>query len=668
MAVGIRATAQVLNGATATTTITVSKPTGTTAGDMLIAYIGTTSQTTDLVAPDGWIRIGGLQKAGTQTQLGVYYRIATATEPTSWSWLTTSAKNFGWIGAYTGADLSAVPRVVGGNSNASSTAWPMPAIVPSSGGWIISGICGRIGSGTGVANTWTITGGDTQRYTGGCSNNSGSVDICPAVYDTNTPLKPHSVHHDFTSSLTVGQAAYIVVDLKPASVPAGYALLGGGMGITGMRGLQLDRSSPPVARSLSGTTVTTDSFLPPANSLLVAIATCDTATGNTTATIGMSDTETLSWTQYAERSKHDDGGSSNDGHISVHYAVVGATPAAMTVTATATNAADDGMGLTVLVFTGADTADPLRSTEASNGGSIAQDLTTSVDNSWCWLGVVDRHNDMEGGGTATGSTALTSSVTTAAIDISSVTDSWTVYCFVALGANQSAVTMPGWTLVLEGDESTTSHYALFRRLKQSGDASFSASWTTATKGVLAWVAYSGIDIETPDERATFYAHTSGTDVVAGPDTPNLENRWAVTFSYMRSTTEANKNITWTPDAALTERLDANNSASTFNPWVGTEIADSAAVVAQSSASYTAVSNQSETHGGVILLYLIPSGRHSTSAGELVRHDIVAPGTLVHYVGGEVAVTPTATTVVTQHANGFSSIGAGEIAFEVRPAA
>lgn len=206
---------------------------------------------------------------------------------------------------------------------------------------------------------------------------------------------------------------------------------------------------------------------------------------------------------------------------------------------------------------------------------------------------------------SSGSTLINTSVATANVDITAAAVGATCYALLALGVSQgSNVTWTGWTSVLEGNEGTSTHYALYRRVKQSGDTTFTVTWPTATKGTLGWRSYTGQNGTTPDEGAAVTLHTTAGTTFATPSvTPTSNDRWAATFTYARSTTTSGE--TWTPDAALTERLDTVNTGT--NPWCPQEISESGAAVTQAAHSYTATLSASESHGGAILLYLIPAG-------------------------------------------------------------
>lgn len=208
--------------------------------------------------------------------------------------------------------------------------------------------------------------------------------------------------------------------------------------------------------------------------------------------------------------------------------------------------------------------------------------------------------------TGSGSTAITTNATSALIDITTApTGDW-VYALVALGTGETAVTATGWTILSDANEGSSSHYALLRRKKIAGDTTLTVSWPTSTKGTIGWVSYSGLHATAPDEGMAVTLHTAaGTSYPTPSVTPTAATRWAVTFTYSRSTTLANAAIAWTPAAGLTERLDANNAAAAATPWAGLQIADSAGTVTAAVHTYSAVQAFSEAHGAAILLYLIP---------------------------------------------------------------
>lgn len=248
-----------------------------------------------------------------------------------------------------------------------------------------------------------------------------------------------------------------------------------------------------------------------------------------------------------------------------------------------------------------------------------------------------------------GSTAVTTGQTSATLDITSAVAGAWCYAWVAVGSSNAgspSIAATGWTVVQGAADSTTAEYAVLRRQKVAGDTTFTVTWTTSAHAELVWASWTGADPNTPDEASAITTNgtTSRTAVPTPTATPNAGDRWAVGFFAARTSTSGNKNITWTPDAAQTERVDANNQAGASSVWFGNEIADTNGAVTQTSQSYTAThAPAAESHDGSAILFLIPApagspppfiysppGRMSPMAFNLlpqpvVSYDIAASG-------------------------------------------
>lgn len=207
-------------------------------------------------------------------------------------------------------------------------------------------------------------------------------------------------------------------------------------------------------------------------------------------------------------------------------------------------------------------------------------------------------SDSSGSTTGNGVTTLTIDITSAAVG------AW-CYCFIFIGVNQGGnITFTGWTQVAEGDEGTSTHSALYRRQKQSGDTTFAPSWGTAEGSTAVWRSYTGVDGTTPDQQGTYLAHTvSATTFITSSITPTTATTWAVACAGARSTTSANQPESFTADAGVPNATQATNSA---NRWATAIISDSGAAVTQAAHSYTQTLNHAETHGGMVGLFLNPA--------------------------------------------------------------
>jgi hypothetical protein len=207
-------------------------------------------------------------------------------------------------------------------------------------------------------------------------------------------------------------------------------------------------------------------------------------------------------------------------------------------------------------------------------------------------------SDSSGTVVGNGVSTLTVDITTAAVG------AW-CYCFVFIGVNQGGnITFTGWTQIAEGDEGTSTHTALYRRQKQSGDTTFAPSWGTAEGSAAVWRSYAGLDGTTPDQQGTFLAHTaSATTFITPSITPTTATTWAIGCAGARSTTSGNQPESFTADAGIPNLTQATN---TSNRWVTAIVSDSGAAVTQAAHTYTQTLNHAETHGGMCGLFLNPA--------------------------------------------------------------
>jgi len=111
--------------AAGTTSLAIAKPTGVLEGDVMIATVAA-KETGTVTAPSGWTAILNLTQ-GTALRQVTYFKVATATEPSSYSWsLGTSRAASGGIADYSGVN-STVPI----DASASATGTSGSAAIPS---------------------------------------------------------------------------------------------------------------------------------------------------------------------------------------------------------------------------------------------------------------------------------------------------------------------------------------------------------------------------------------------------------------------------------------------------------------------------------------------------------------------------------------------------------
>jgi hypothetical protein len=112
------------------TSCAIVPPDGAAAGDLMIAAIQCNAGAATFTAPSGWTLIrqtaGG---SGTAVNLATYYRVATASEPTSYTWtISTGSAMFGAIHRVTNTSGATSIDASAGQYNMSSTSATAPTV------------------------------------------------------------------------------------------------------------------------------------------------------------------------------------------------------------------------------------------------------------------------------------------------------------------------------------------------------------------------------------------------------------------------------------------------------------------------------------------------------------------------------------------------------------
>ncbi|MDP9366539.1 MAG: hypothetical protein M3Q10_20325 [Chloroflexota bacterium] len=108
MAITFRSAATANTGNTTASSITINKPTGAAAGDLLLAFMTVAAGSNAVIAPpSGWTLVRRTDD-GTVTAGASYYKVAGASEPTSYQWGFSGTGSpygaAGGISAYAGVD------------------------------------------------------------------------------------------------------------------------------------------------------------------------------------------------------------------------------------------------------------------------------------------------------------------------------------------------------------------------------------------------------------------------------------------------------------------------------------------------------------------------------------------------------------------------------------
>jgi RHS repeat-associated protein len=330
-----------------TTSVAVATPTGSVSNDQLLAAISAKdvvgSTTTTMTPPSGWTAVANSTVTGVHTWV---YRHTYATGDSA-SWTFTLNNTTPWsatVSGYSGVDTTTpvdVAATTSTNSTA-STSHTAPSVTTVTANDTVVGIVGL------AASTATGAGsGVTQRA---------------SVAATGT-----------------GATSTAVVD-KTQTTPGTTGTLP--VNSVGGSGLVLDASSPPPVSGTTNATLTTASFTPPANSLIVAVASIgDNQSGGTpfTPNVTTSDNASMTWKLLVNA------GSStvHNGETAVYAANAGASSARTVSVSSQTNTGLRGRSLTVYVFTGAKPVanQPGATYSAQPTTSASWPLTTSTSGS-----------------------------------------------------------------------------------------------------------------------------------------------------------------------------------------------------------------------------------------------------------------------------------------------
>ncbi len=168
--------------------------------------------------------------------------------------------------------------------------------------------------------------------------------------------------------LLVASSVLVLVSMVAAAAPPAVAA-----------SLSLDRSTP-VSVKKTGTTLTTATFTPPAGSVLVISAQTNGYGSSDVKSIAVRDNLAAHLTYNQVQAK---GNTTNDVYAKLYWAAV-TSSAPMTVTATIGGSGSDYSMLSVLVFTGANTAAPIGASGGGRGatGAINDSYTSTAGNSW----------------------------------------------------------------------------------------------------------------------------------------------------------------------------------------------------------------------------------------------------------------------------------------------
>ena len=174
-------------------------------------------------------------------------------------------------------------------------------------------------------------------------------------------------------------------------------------------------------------------------------------------------------------------------------------------------------------------------------------------------------------------------------DISAAPTGSDVFLWALSNINSNTITLSGWSVEQNRSAGAGAMKCmLLHRKKQSGDLSFNATWGSSTYWLYTWVAYSGI--QSYITEPIFLSKISSGTALPTNSIQFGATEWAIGFfaGYLSSGLAS-----WTPDSAMTERMDITRSSS---PNLSLEIADTNGPVGTSPKSFTATSSINFTYG------------------------------------------------------------------------
>ncbi len=116
------------------TSLVVTKPTGVVEKDVLIASFAASSNSATITPPTGWSLISDTSQAAVNTsRLSTYYKVASSSEPATYTWTVSSIGNGVGVGisAFAGVDTSNPVMVSGSTTTPLSLSHTAPSVVAS---------------------------------------------------------------------------------------------------------------------------------------------------------------------------------------------------------------------------------------------------------------------------------------------------------------------------------------------------------------------------------------------------------------------------------------------------------------------------------------------------------------------------------------------------------
>ena len=341
----------------------IPPPTGVMTGDLMLAFCINRVTTTAITASTGWTSIS---TDSSTTYSAIFGRIATGSvddrltiAQTSDDWCVCMMRIIDHGVTTVSSDVK-----IGTPAGATSTTPDPPSLSPgSTQDWLW--LCMAGGQLTATTNTLT---GQPANYTQACATKSAS-----STTSVSLGVAYRAVNGSSENPGTFTQNTSRAWRAQTISVPPGST----------RTGARIDES--PLAVFSNTVAVTTASFTPPANSVLVAVCAVGNSTGSGAQTLTLTDSLSSSWTRLDTYTP-----ATGEGLLEIHALDIGAGPAARTVTLTGSGTNGKGVSLGVYCLLGVNAvASILGATLHSNATSDNGSITVGTANSLVFVADLD---------------------------------------------------------------------------------------------------------------------------------------------------------------------------------------------------------------------------------------------------------------------------------------
>ena len=214
------------NNAGGSTSLTITRPTGTQTGDVLLAQVTTAAATATVTAPAGWTLQNSTADTGNNVRDLLYWRVAAANDPTSWNWtFSSSLKASGGITVYSGVDPASPINAAAVTTNGTATNLVAPSVITTKDNTMVVATYG-----TRTGTTITAASGMSERYDQASTGNAAASRTTSETADQTQATAGTTGTRTAVAAASVTASVNRTIALTPAPIvtPTRYGYSGGG--------------------------------------------------------------------------------------------------------------------------------------------------------------------------------------------------------------------------------------------------------------------------------------------------------------------------------------------------------------------------------------------------------------------------------------------------------